>query len=115
LLGYPITDWYKKGFWAKHIHDDDRDWALNYCERMSRTKEEYVFDYRMTKKGGGFIWLRDFVRVDSLDGVPVTLRGFMFDISELDKDEAGGGHPPHKKDPDDGGSDEELPWWGSRK
>jgi len=115
LLGYPIRDWYKRDFWAKHIHDDDRDWAINYCERMSRTKEAYVFDYRMTKKGGGFIWLRDFVRVDSLDGVPVTLRGFMFDISELDEDEAGGGHPPHKTEPDEGGSDKELHWWGSRK
>ena len=108
LLGYPIRDWYKKDFWAKHIHDDDRDWAINYCERMSRTKEAYVFDYRMTKKEGGFIWLRDFVRVDSLDGVPVTLRGFMFDISSLDEDEAGGGHPSRKKDLDDGGSDKEL-------
>ena len=110
LLGYPIEDWYEKDFWAKHIHDDDRDQVINYCERMSRTNEAYVFDYRMTKKGGGFIWLRDFVRVDSLDGVPVTLRGFMFDISELDENEAGSEHSPHKKDPDDGGSDKEPHW-----
>jgi len=115
LLGYPIRDWYKEDFWARHIHDDDRDQVINYCERMSRTNEAYVFDYRMTKKGGGFIWLRDFVRVDSLDGVPVTLRGFMFDISELDEDEAGGGHAPLKMDPDDGGSDKELHRRGSRK
>ena len=62
----------------------------------------------MTKKGGGFIWLRDFVRVDSLDGVPVTLRGFMFDISDLAEEEAGSGHPPPKRDLDEGGSDKEL-------
>ncbi len=110
LLGYPIEDWYEKGFWAKHIHDDDRDWTINYCEGMSRTKEAYVFDYRMTKKGGGFIWLRDFVRVDSLRGVPVTLRGFMFDISDLDEDEAGSEHRPHKRDPSYGGSDKEPHW-----
>ncbi len=115
LLGYPIRDWYKKDFWARHIHDDDRGQVIKYCERMSRTKEAYAFDYRMTKKGGGFIWFRDFVRVDSLDGMPVTLRGFMFDISELDEDEAGGGHAPHKMDPDDGGSDKELHRRGARK
>ena len=32
-------------------------------------------------------WLRDFVGVDALNGVPVTIRGFMFDISDTKEDE----------------------------
>ena len=37
----------------------------------------------MVKKDGGTLWLRDFVSVDSLKGLPVTLKGVMFDISDI--------------------------------
>jgi hypothetical protein len=39
----------------------------------------------MVKKDGGTLWLRDFVNVDYLNGVPVTLRGVMFDISDIEE------------------------------
>ena len=82
MLGYPVDDWYKSDFWVNHIHEEDRTRVIGYCLENSQAMRDYVFDYRMVKEDGGVIWLRDFVGVDSLNGVPVTIRGFMFDISD---------------------------------
>ena len=83
MLGYGCEDWYESDFWADHIHRDDRDWVIKHCVEQSQIGKHYVFEYRMVKKDGGTLWLRDFISVDSLDGVPVTLKGIMFDISDI--------------------------------
>ena len=54
----------------------------------------------MVKADGGIIWLRDFVAVDALKGVPVTIRGFMFDISDTKEDEETERLRPRTDDPD---------------
>ena len=94
MLGYPIVDWYKSDFWVTHIHEEDRNRVVEYCAENSQAMQDYVFDYRMVKKDGGVVWLRDFVGVDSLNGVPVTIRGFMFDISDTMQDEETRRFPP---------------------
>ena len=85
MLGYRREEWYESNFWADHIHRDDRDWAINHCLEQSQISGHYVFEYRMVKKDGGTLWLRDFVSVDHLNGVPVTLKGVMFDISDIEE------------------------------
>jgi len=82
LLGYPIEDWYDRDFWPKHIHPDDRQYALDYCLESSKSMEHYEFEYRMIASDGREVWLLDIVNVQLADGEPVTLRGFMFDITE---------------------------------
>ena len=47
LLGYPVEQWYQKDFWVQHLHPEDRDYAVDFCVRSSRTLKDYVFDYRM--------------------------------------------------------------------
>ena len=81
----PECEQYESDFWANHIHRDDRDWVIKHCLEQSQSSKHYVFEYRMVKKDGGALWLRDFVSVDYLNGVPVTLKGVMFDISDIEQ------------------------------
>ena len=100
MLGYPIEQWYENDFWAAHIHEEDRARVIAYCLENSQAAKDYVFDYRMVKADGGIIWLRDFVGVDALNAVPVTIRGFMFDISDTKEDEETERRRPRTHDPD---------------
>jgi len=82
LLGYPLEAWYEKDFWVSHIHPDDRKSAVDFCMESSSHLEHYEFQYRMIAADGRIVWLNDIVHVESTDGSPEKLRGFMLDISE---------------------------------
>lgn len=82
LLGYPIEAWYEKDFWVSHIHPDDRKSAVDFCTESSSHLEHYEFQYRMIAADGRIVWLNDIVRVESTDGTPEKLRGFLLDLSE---------------------------------
>ena len=81
LLGYPASDWLTQGFWAAHIHPDDRHTAVEFCTEKSRGGVDHSFEYRMLAADGREVWLRDSVNVEVRDGIPVTLRGIMVDIT----------------------------------
>jgi PAS domain S-box-containing protein len=82
LLGYPRERWLEKDFWVDHMHLEDRAWAMDYCLNSSNQYENYEFEYRMIAADGRSVWLQDIVNVVRQDGAPVTLRGFMIDITE---------------------------------
>ncbi|HEX5804137.1 MAG TPA: PAS domain S-box protein [Azospira sp.] len=81
LLGYPVEDWYRPGFWVEHLHPDDRDWAVDYCAACTGRLENHDFEYRFVARDGRTVWLRDIVKVVEEDGVPRWLRGVMVDIT----------------------------------
>ena len=81
MLGYPVTDWLKPGFWADHIFVEDRDYAVQYCVACTGRLENHDFEYRFVAKDGRLVWLRDIVRVVEQDGKPRWLRGLMIDIT----------------------------------
>ena len=83
MLGHPIEGWYESGFWASHIHPDDREFAIEYSRSLSETRKRYEYEYRMLRADGGVSWIRDVVSVESANGSPIILHGFMFDISDL--------------------------------
>ena len=82
LLGYPVADWLAPGFWASHIHPEDRDQAVQFCVACTRRSEDHQFEYRFIAQDGRLVWLRDFVRVVEEDGKPRWLRGLIVDITE---------------------------------
>lgn len=88
ILGYPVDDWLKDGFWEEHIHPDDRDWALNFCVTATQKGEPHSFEYRMVAADGRTVWLRDIVTVVVENGTPTTLRGLMVDITEQRRKDA---------------------------
>lgn len=82
LLGYPAGGWLAPDFWAKHLHPDDRGWAVEFCLRATREKRPHDFEYRMIAADGRVVWLRDIVTVAAEPGGRVTLRGVMVDVTE---------------------------------
>src|SRR5262249_51554653 len=81
LLGYPVNAWHQDTFWFDHLHPEDRDWASAYCLEHSQQQADYQFEYRMKAADGRTVWLHDIVHVDSENGTPATLRGFLIDVT----------------------------------
>jgi two-component system, cell cycle sensor histidine kinase and response regulator CckA len=89
LLGYPVSSWLEEsGFWAAHIHPEDRDASVRYCVECTRASRDHQFDYRMIAADGRVVWLQDRVTVHAVDGRPVILRGVMVDITDRKQAEA---------------------------
>lgn len=82
LLGYPVERWYEKDFWQKHIIDEDRDWAVDYCMTHAGRCEDHDFEYRMLAANGSIVWIRDSVNVLADKNGPYKMHGFMFDVTE---------------------------------
>lgn len=82
ILGYRRQEWYAEGFWAAHIHPDDRDRTIRYCASQTQSGANHAFEYRMLASNGDVVWLKDSVSVEMGNGQPVSLRGIMMDITE---------------------------------
>ena len=82
LLGYPLEQWYQRDFWVSHLHPDDKEFAVNTCFALSKSAEDFEFEYRMIDSSGETVWVHDIVKCEHRDGRPAELRGFMLDISE---------------------------------
>jgi PAS domain S-box-containing protein len=82
LLGYPLEQWLTPGFWADHLHPEDRDRAMESCLRATREKRSHDLEYRMIAAGGRTVWLRDIVTVIVEGDEATRLRGVMVDYSE---------------------------------
>ena len=83
MLGYLPEEWTNLKFWKDHIHEDDRGWASKYCEDCTSRGESHKFEYRFIKKNGDVIWLRDVVNVVLENEIPVIMRGYMSNISNI--------------------------------
>ncbi|QSQ20614.1 PAS domain S-box protein [Pyxidicoccus parkwayensis] len=83
LLGYPLRCWYEDpGFWLKHLHPDDREWAASHCREAVEQCLPHEMEYRMLASDGRVVWLRDIVSVvPGEDGRPRRLRGIMVDVT----------------------------------
>jgi two-component system sensor histidine kinase UhpB len=82
LLGIKREEWYAPGFWAAHVHPDDREEAVVYCLRCTQAKQDHRFEYRMVRADGQFVWVEDVVTVVVENGSVACLRGALIDVSE---------------------------------
>ena len=82
ILGYPVERWLSEPtFWKDHLHPDDREWAVAFCEQATGEKRDHDFEYRMIAADGRVVWLR---RPGDRGGgrrPPARLRGVMVDIT----------------------------------
>ena len=88
LLGYPIEQWYEKDFWVSHLHPDDREFAVHTCIALSKSAEDFEFEYRMMASSGKTVWIHDIVNSENRDDKLGQLRGFLLDISARKQTEA---------------------------
>lgn len=80
ILGYPAADWLVPNFWFEHLHPDDR-FVATFCHNETLAVRDHELEYRMVAADGRSVWLRDYVKVHSVDGVPVEIFGVMVDIT----------------------------------
>lgn len=85
VLGHPPDEWMADpALWTKSIHPDDRDWVLDENIRHTDEMGPYRAEYRMLRKDGETVWVRDeAVVVHDSAGRPVCWRGMLIDVSEL--------------------------------
>lgn len=81
LLGYPVSQWHKPGFWRDILHPDDALWAQAYCDSETAAGRDHSLDYRVIRADGTILWVRDIVSLIEHGHTPV-MRGLMIDISE---------------------------------
>src|ERR1700737_3604257 len=83
VLGYPVERWLSEPtFWKDHVHPNDREWALQFCQTATAEKRDHEFEYRMIAADGRVVWLRDLVTV-VVEGDRVTrVRGVMVDLTK---------------------------------
>ena len=81
LLGYPTGDWQQPGFWASHLHPEDRDHAVLYRRTCTDRMENHDFEYRFMAGDGRVAWLRDIVKIVVEHGKQRWLRGLLVDIT----------------------------------
>ncbi|GAB4328206.1 MAG: hypothetical protein OHK0038_02020 [Flammeovirgaceae bacterium] len=82
LLGYEIEEWYEPNFWANHIFEEDKEFAIQHCINCTHILQNHDFEYRFLKKNGEIVWLRDIVTVVPENGKPKWLRGLIIDITK---------------------------------
>ena len=82
ITGFSPDKWENFDSWVSHIHPDDREDAVKYCQLNVASKLNHTFEYRMVSKTGDDIWVRDVVTVVVNDGIVEKLRGYFIDISK---------------------------------
>ena len=86
-LGYLADEWLKPAFWISHIHPKDRRSIAAEYTRLLRTENRFQLEYRMIAKDGHIVWIHDMITVQRQCGKPVSVRGFMIDVSERKQSE----------------------------
>ncbi len=89
VLGYPSGAWYEAGFWAAHLHPEDRDGAVRICSEAAAGLAARDLEYRMIAADGSVLWIRDTAKIVSDEAGRARLHGFMFDITDRKRIEAG--------------------------
>ncbi|HDS1779093.1 TPA: EAL domain-containing protein [Pseudomonas putida] len=86
LLGYPLSDWLRPGFWRSILHPEDALWAQAYCDSETAAGRDHSLDYRVIRADGQPLWVRNIVSMIEHGHQPV-MRGLMIDISETKRTE----------------------------
>lgn len=82
MFGYPAEAWTERDFWHQHLHSQDRNAAITFCDSQTDLCLDHDFEYRFIKRDGSVAWVRDIVKVlkDS-HGAPVRLAGVLLDVT----------------------------------
>lgn len=81
LLGYPESDWLVPGFWARHLHPEDKERAVTQRRKEIYSTDSSEIEYRFLSKDGVPIWFNDRVRIVHSAEKPSVLRGIMIDVT----------------------------------
>ncbi len=81
LLGYPVQEWYRHGFWESHVYVEDRDQVMGLLSRPLAEGDELAMDYRVLTSKRDLLWLHERITVRRR-GAKLRLFGIAVDITE---------------------------------
>ena len=88
ILGYKIEEWlYNDNFWLEKIHEEDREFAINFRNENIKKFNHFTSEYRVIAKNGAVVWLRNIINVERLDNDTTILKGIMIDITQNKENE----------------------------
>jgi PAS domain S-box-containing protein len=84
ILGFTVEEWRADpDLWAKQLHPDDVDRALETHRLSNSTASQYLDEYRIRTKDGRTLWIHDEARPGlAEDGSILFWRGVMLDITD---------------------------------
>lgn len=83
LLGYEPDEWLNSdALWMQRLHPEDRKTTLEKFQNEIAAGRNHELEYRLKKKDGQYVWIRDLVTVLTENGKPTMVRGLMMDISK---------------------------------
>ena len=82
ILGYRVQDWYADGFWAEHLHPQDRAHVLSYGAEQTQNGRSHELEFRMLAADGQVVWLKNFVSIGSHAAQANVSCGIMVVITE---------------------------------
>jgi len=83
LTGHSLEEWTSEGFWKTNLYREDYAKVIAFCSSMTHNQKEQELEFRLLKKDGSEIWLRQIVSVVELDSEHCYVsRGFLIDITE---------------------------------
>jgi PAS domain S-box-containing protein len=84
ILGYTPQEWMDRPqLWSERLHPEDLPGALADEQRVLRTGQQLLCEYRMSARDGRTVWIRDEARpLQDEHGKPAFLQGVMYDVSE---------------------------------
>ncbi|TAK61330.1 EAL domain-containing protein [Methylobacter sp.] len=83
LTGHSLEEWTSEGFWETSLHQEDYTKVIAFCSPLTHSQEEQGLEFRLLKKDGSEIWLRQIISVVERDPeLCCVLRGFLIDITE---------------------------------
>ena len=89
ILGYSPEEWTTEIYWSDIIHPEDRERVLAENKRTDETGELFLQEYRIRKKDGEYIWIREESSlVKDEHGEPLFWQGFFLDISDRKRAES---------------------------
>lgn len=84
-FGYEPKDFYEgdlKDYW-EFVHEDDRTRVKDDVYHARYKGETYNHSYRIITKSGEIRWVEERLLYDTIDGVVVTEKGILIDITEM--------------------------------
>jgi PAS domain S-box-containing protein len=84
IVGFTPEEWTgQRGFWAEHLHPDDRERTVReFRDASSIPGALHELEYRFLARGHRILWLRQAGHVlTDLEGQPTIVRGLIHDIT----------------------------------
>lgn len=88
IFGYKPEDWIDNQFWLDRVHEADRGKASREELSKLNQQEAHSIEYRIFKKDGSIIWVRDIIRIESDTENKLYLHGLLIDITDCRQSES---------------------------